>query len=132
MQTAFLKKVLFSNAIFSSACALVLVAAPGKLAPLFGSIPNWIFIALGIGLLIFAIDVWWIAGKLPRSLARAKFIFYADVGWVLATPLVLITAGGALSFWGIVLLADIAIVVALLAMLEWIGIKRASRTFTPA
>lgn len=119
-----LKSTLMANALFSTLCGIGLLVAPVYIAQLLGHVPIWLCLTLGIGLLIFALDVIWITNQLPHSVHRAKIIFFADVAWVLITPILLTVFNNYLSEIGRIILVDIAVVVALLAWLEWAGLRK--------
>jgi hypothetical protein len=118
-----LKKTLQANACFSMIFGLLLVAFPSFMAGLFGAIPAGIFMAIGLALLIFAADVFWISRQLPQAIARAQIIFWADIGWVALTPLVLWLFAASFSITGITIALEIAAIVAVFALLEWKGLQ---------
>ncbi|MCW5733002.1 MAG: hypothetical protein KIS73_02690 [Enhydrobacter sp.] len=128
-----LRRTLWGNAIFSVVSGVVLVAfatpfaasathAPLSVAGLDLAI---VFELLGVGVVLFGAVCGWAASResLPRGWARV--IFAADILWVAASALVLVlpvswtTAGIA----GIVV---VALVVADLAILEYLGLRRLS------
>jgi multisubunit Na+/H+ antiporter MnhF subunit len=118
-----LSATLKTNAAFS-AIGGALLLAPAVLADLMGTIPVWLCQAVGLGLLIFAADVLWVALRLPRSQRFVSWIFAADVAWVLATPVVMLAFAAQLSIWAQLILLDVALVVGVFAFLEWRGIRR--------
>lgn len=119
-----LQRTLQANACFSLFCGLVLALFSSNLAELLGTIPGWLLVALGIGLIAFAADVYWISRRLDKARSRALAIFWADVGWLVLTPIVLVSLSNYFSTLGIWLMIEIAVIVAIFALLEWVGIKR--------
>jgi hypothetical protein len=85
-----LKRVLWINALFSTVSAIVLVAAAGGLSTLFGGASPWIFRGIGVGLLLFAVDIA-VSCRQPR-IARGKALYFSlsDFGWVVGTAVLLI------------------------------------------
>lgn len=128
-----LRRTLWGNAVFSVVSGAVLVAfatpfaASATRAPLSvaGLDLAVVFELLGVGVVLFGAVCGWAASRetVPRSWAR--LIFAADIVWVAASVLVLAlpaswtTAGTA----GIV---AVALIVADLAILEYLGLRRLS------
>ncbi|MGJ3257064.1 MAG: hypothetical protein ACFE0K_12150 [Alcanivorax sp.] len=119
-----LKTALLFNAVFSAVCGGVLLLLPSAVAALMGDFNPLILMVLGAGLLLFAVDVAWVATRKPISQLLAKMITTADVAWVLATPVVMMVAAPWLSFWGQVLLLDVALLVGFCALCQWRGLQR--------
>jgi hypothetical protein len=125
--TVFLRRVLWANALFSTATALLCLADAGQLAHLTGLQPPAIFLILGLVILPFAGVVAWIAQRPLDNLSLVRAIFGLDVGWVVVSLALLL--GGwlpltAAGWWIVALVAD---VVALLAVLEYVGLRRAGQ-----
>ena len=90
MEIPKLKTVLYANAIFCSVSAGVILVAPGLLAQHVINLPVIVFMILGIGLMVFALDVFMTARKPAVTTGRALYIFCADVAWVVLTPVVML------------------------------------------
>lgn len=118
-----LRKVFTINAVFSGLSGALLLADAVPLARFMGGFPAWINELVGAGLLLFALDVFWIATRPRLSAALSRVIFYADLAWVAATPVVMLIFAQHLSFWGQMLLLDVGIGVALLAFFEGRGLS---------
>ena len=128
-----LRRTLWGNAAFSVISGAVLAAFAGPFATAATDAPvsvlgldlALLFELLGVGVVAFGALCAWIASRpeLPQGLAR--FIFAADIAWVAGSVLVLAlpaswtTAGIA----GIVMLA---LIVADLAILEYLGLRKIS------
>jgi hypothetical protein len=126
-----LRRTLWGNAVFSVISGAVLVAcatpfaawathAPVSVAGLELAI---VFELLGLGVVAFGALCGWAASReiLPRGLAR--LIFVADIAWVVGSALALMlpAAWTGLGIAGIVV---IALIVADLAVLEYLGLRR--------
>ncbi|MBX3503659.1 MAG: hypothetical protein KF889_29810 [Alphaproteobacteria bacterium] len=127
-----LRRTLYGNAAFSvvSGAALALfagslarasVAAP---ATLLGLELGTVILLLGIGVVGFGAICWFIASRPTMPVALARIVLWADIGWVAGSALLLALAAPALTFWGFALIIGLAIVVADLAIFEWIGLRR--------
>lgn len=124
--TTFLRGVLLGNSAFSLLTGLICLLDAALLATWTGLQPPLIFTVLGVVLLAFGIEVGWIALRMKEIRLPARIIFALDGAWVAASILVLV--GGWLPFttagvWIVVIVAD---VVAVFAVLEYMGLRRAS------
>ncbi len=128
-----LRRTLWGNAIFSVISGVVLVAFAGPFAALATEAPlsvaglelAIVFELLGVGVVVFGALAGWAASResLPRGWART--IFVADVTWVAGSALVLLlpASWSAIGIAGIVV---VALVVADIAVLEYLGLRRLS------
>jgi len=132
-----LRRTLWGNAVFSviSGGLLAIFAKPFAAAAASAPVAvvgldlAGLFLLLGLGVVAFGVVCTWVAkaDPLPRGLAQT--ILVADIAWVLGSAAVLAlpaswtTAGVA----GIVVLA---LIVADLALLEYLGLRRLNRTAT--
>jgi hypothetical protein len=126
-----LHRTLWGNAVFSgvSGAALAIFAGPfakaAALAPvtLMGLDLAIVFEILGVGVIAFGALCAWVASRetLPQAWVRA--IFAADLAWVAGSALVLALP----ATWttaGIVGIVIMALIVADLAILEYLGLRR--------
>ena len=126
-----LRRTLWGNAVFSVvsgavgvACAAPFAAwathAPLSVAGLDLAI---VFELLGLGVVVFGLLCGWVASRpvLPAGIARA--IFVADIAWVAGSALVLVLPAS-WTTTGVAGIAVIALVVADLAVLEYLGLRR--------
>ena len=126
-----LRRTLWGNAVFSviSGAGLALFAGPFARAaahtPLevAGLDLPLIFELLGLGVIAFGALCAWVASRptLPRGLAR--LIFAADLAWVAGSVLVL-ALPAAWTTAGIAGIVVVALIVADLAILEYLGLRR--------
>lgn len=124
MRLPSLQNVLYANVTFSTACAVALFAATDLFVSHVLSVPPLVFQVLGIGLCAFALFVYMAARAAPLSRKLVTSIFIADVLWVLATPVLLIVMTERIPPLGELFIVEIAVVVAIFAILEWKGLKR--------
>ena len=128
-----LRRTLWGNAIFSVISGAVLaifarpfaeIAAHGPVSVM-GMDLATVFDLLGLGVIAFGALCAWVASReaLPEGLVR--LIFAADLAWVVASVLVLAVPGTwtTAGFAGIVV---IALIVADIAILEYLGLRRLS------
>ena len=126
-----LRRTLWGNAVFSviSGAALVAFATPfarlATEAPLtvMGLDLALVFELLGLGVVAFGAICAWAASRetLPRS--WAQLIFAADIAWVVGSALVLMLPA-AWTTAGIAGIAVVALIVADLAVLQYLGLRR--------
>lgn len=118
-----LRKSFKINATFSALSGLALLALAAPIARVTGSYPAWINELLGVVLLVLAADVFWVATRPQLSESLSRTIFYADIAFVIATPVVMLVCRDYLSFWGQMLLLDVGIATAVLAYFEGRGLR---------
>lgn len=119
-----LRRVLLGNALFSALTGAVCVAAAPALSRMMGVTQPAVWVGLGMALLFFAALVAWAALRVPDIRPYGRLIFWADVVWVAASVLLLITGLAPLTpagVWVVVIVADL---VAVFAVLEYIGLRR--------
>ena len=126
-----LRRTLWGNAVFSvvSGAGLVLFATPFAAAASVESISvlgldlALLFELLGVGVIAFGGACAWVASRdsLPRGWAQA--IFAADIAWVLAS-LVVMALPASWTMAGFAGIAVLALIVADLAVLEYLGLRR--------
>jgi hypothetical protein len=126
-----LRRTLWGNAVFSVLSGAVLVAFATPFARLATEAPvsllgldlAIVFELLGLGVIAFGALCAWAASRqtLPRGLAQ--MIFIADIAWVAGSALVLMlpAAWTGIGIGGIVM---VALIVADLAVLEYLGLRR--------
>lgn len=119
-----LKNALLFNAACSALLGAALLLAPDVLATLMGELSSLLLKILGVALLFFAAAAAFVATCEPVSPGLARMITVADLAWVLVTPVVMLLGSSWLSFWGHVLLLDVALLVAFCALCQWRGLQR--------
>lgn len=121
----FLRRVLWVDAACSGAMGLLMAAAAGPLTPWFG-LPTVMLREIGLFLLIFAA----LLAVLALRRASPRLLFWAVVIgnalWALDSVLLLVSGWVAPTTLGGVFVVAQALVVALLAELEYTGLRRSA------
>lgn len=120
-----LTRTLTVNASLSAITGVVLVVAAAPLPDWLG-IPTWVAVLLGIGLILFAIQVLRVA-RGPRR-TQVIQVIGADVAWVVGAATVILVFPGAMSPGGLWALGVVTAAVALFAVLQTVGLRRAEVT----
>jgi hypothetical protein len=131
-----LRRTLWGNAVFSVVSGAVLVAAatpfaawathePVSLAGLDLAI---VFELLGLGVVVFGLLCAWAVSRqtLPQGLVR--MIFAADIAWVVGSAVVLMLPAPWTGV-GIAGIVVVALIVADLAVLEYLGLRRLNAAY---
>ncbi|HEY4169292.1 MAG TPA: hypothetical protein VGM96_21055 [Reyranella sp.] len=126
-----LRRTLWVNAVFSVISGAVLVAFARPFAALATEAPlsvaslelATVFELLGLGVVAFGAIAGWAASRETLPRAWAQVIFVADVTWVAGSALVLLVPG-AWSTIGIAGIVVVALIVADIAVLEYLGLRR--------
>jgi hypothetical protein len=126
MDTRLLRNTLTVNAVATAASGAALALGAVPLARVVGLPGPWPLLAFGAALVAFALYVWRVRRE-PVDLAQARAVFVMDVAYVVAS--FALVAGwpqllSPLGRLGVALLAD---VVAVFALFEFVGLRRASR-----
>ena len=124
-----LRNAMRSNAIFSGGSGFVAAVAAGPLATFLGLPQGGRLALLIIGVLLIShgIILWFSAGNTPISPMAAWYAIIGDIGWVVGSVAILFidpwqfTSGG---WWLVAILADI---VAIFAVAQYVGLRRADR-----
>lgn len=118
-----LRRALQANALFSTICAALLVFAARPLGEWMGLPPAGLRV-LGLGFIPFILFLFYMTRQPKINSAHARIILILDVAWVVLTPVLLLSGWLPLTTtgkWIIVLTTD---VVAVLAVLEYVGLRR--------
>ena len=128
-----LRRTLWGNAVFSVVSGAVGVAyatpfaawathAPLSVAGLDLAV---VFELLGIGVVLFGVICGWVASRETLPQGWARVIFAADIVWVVASALVLVLPAPWTTV-GIAGIVVVALIVADMAVLEYLGLRRLS------
>lgn len=120
----FVSRVLLGNATFGVICGLSCLLWAQPLATLLGVTQPWILTILGVGLLVFAAELAWIAVRMPENRRVLTIIFALDVAWVIASAIILLAGWLPFTTAGIWTFLVVADIVAIFAVLEFIGLRR--------
>ncbi len=120
----FLRRVLLGNVAFSLISATACLLGASALAAFMGIPHPAILMALGAGLLLFALGLYLTASQRPLDRRKVTAIFAADVVWVVASVAILALELFGLTTEGRWLVLIIADVVLVFAVLEFFGLRR--------
>lgn len=125
--SSLLRNTLFGNSAFSFLSGVAFLLFSRAIASFLVLSASWIVLALGVGLIVYGIEIFLAARAEPVNTGIARFAVYADLAWVLgsvvlifANLLPLTTAGK----WAIAIVADIVLV---FAILQYVGLRRLAR-----
>lgn len=124
---ASLAGALRQNAIFSALSGTVMVFVPGQVAAFLGIGPSWLYLAVGIGLWLFAADLLHQTRQPRLSPGRAMLSSAGDFLWVLGTLIFLLFWGDRVSEQGAVALLIIAVLVLQFGLRQAAGIRALMR-----
>jgi len=122
--SSLLRKALYGNSAFSFLSGLAFLLFSKAIAAFLGLSSAWIILALGIGLILYGIEIYVAAKANPVHKGIATFAVYADLAWVLASAVLIfanLVAFTTAGKWAIAIVADIALV---FAILQFVGLRR--------
>jgi hypothetical protein len=131
LTSPFLRRVLAADASISGATGLLMVAG----APLLGGIfelPAGLVRYIGLVLLPFAAGVWYLSGRRVVNASTVRAVIAANIAWVGASALVLLTGLIDPNALGTAFVILQAIVVAGLAELQYAGLRRSGNVTAAA
>jgi len=126
-----LRRTLWANAILSVGSGALLAALAGPFARLATHAPLQVLgldlaivlEVLGLGFVVFGAVCGWVASRSEMPLGWARAIFVLDASWV-AISAVLLMLPASWTGAGIAGIVVIALIVADLAILEYLGLRR--------
>ena len=123
-KSSLLKNALIGNSVFSFLSGLACLLFSAAIANFLGISASSIILVLGIGLILYAIEIYLGARTNPVHKGIATFAVYADFTWVLGSAVLIFanlvdftTAGK----WTIAIVADLVLV---FAILQFVGLRR--------
>lgn len=122
--SSLLRNTLFGKSVFSFLSGVASLLFSKAIASFLGLSASWIVLALGVGLIIYGVEINLAARAEPVHTGIARFAVYADLAWVLGSAvlifanLVPFTAAGK---WTIAIIADVVLV---FAILQYVGLRR--------
>jgi hypothetical protein len=119
-----LKNVLKINAISSGATGILLIVFPGFIAELFAASGTIAFSETGIFLVLFSVFVFYQSTKSVLSPKSIGLIISLDVLWVVISLIIIVLQLFSLSFLGYLFIALVAVWVAIMAILQFNGVKK--------
>ncbi len=123
-----LGRALLGNSIFTLVCGLASLVDAAPLATAFGiPAPLWLEL-LGLGLIGYAVALFWIATRLPIDRRLATITSIMDLGWVLGSGLLLVIPDMPFTAPGREVILAVALVVALWAVLQIAGLNSLAKS----
>jgi len=119
-----LRRALQTNAVFSAISGAGILLASGSVARLLGVELSWPIALLGADLLLFAAWVGYEAMQGVLRVRRARAVLALDIAWVVASALLIALDPFGLSATGKWAVAAVADVVAIFALIEFLGLRR--------
>ena len=120
----FLRRVLMIDAATSAACGLLMTAGSGFLSPLL-NLPQSLLTEAGLLLFPFAALVWYTATRSSVPRALVWVVIASNALWAIDSIALLLSGWVAPNMLGEAFVLAQAIVVAVLAELEYFGLRRA-------
>jgi len=125
--SSLLRNALYANSAFCFLSGLDFVLFSKPIANFLGLSTSSVILVLGIGLLLYGIEIFIFARKENISEGFAKFVIGADIAWVLGSVVLIFsslvdftTAGK----WATAIIADIVLV---FAIVQFVGLRRLAR-----
>jgi hypothetical protein len=125
--SSLLKTALRVDGAVSSLLGIICLLFSKAVAGFLGIPASWIILALGMGVIVYAIELFLAARAEPVNLGIAKFAVYGNLIWVLASAalifanLVPFTTAGK---WAVAILADVVLV---FAIFQYLGLRRLAK-----
>jgi len=119
----FLRRVLIADAMASGATGLLLAIGADWLEPLLG-LPSILTREAGIILLPFALLVAWIGTRKQISRRWVWAVIACNALWVIDSAILLLSGWVVPTMLGTLFVVAQAVVVAVLAELEWMGLRQ--------
>ena len=125
--SAFLRRAIQADAIFSGVSAALLTFGAGGLAPLL-NLPEALLRETGLFLVAYTALVGWLGTRQSMPKALVAIVIAGNAAWTLASIALLLTDAVTPNLLGEAAIAMQAIVVGVLAELQYIGLRRSGGT----
>jgi hypothetical protein len=125
--SAFLRRAIQADAIFSGASAVILTIGGGEIAPLL-NLPEALLRETGLFLIAYAALVGWLGTRPVMPKILVAIVIAGNAAWALASIALLFSSAVAPNLLGEAAIAMQAIVVGVLAELQCVGLRRSSST----
>jgi len=125
--SAFLRRAIQADAIFSGVSAVILTIGGGEIAPLL-NLPEALLRETGLFLIAYAALVGWLGTRSVMPKILVAIVIAGNAAWALASIALLFSSAVAPNLLGEAAIAMQAIVVGVLAELQFVGLRRSSST----
>ena len=122
----FLRWALRGNALFSAISGIALAIGAFWLGPRLGVQPSWILAIVGLGLIPFAVDLFFNSSRTVVDIRRAKLAIAGDAAWIVGSIAVLLIDPTGLTTAGTIAVIAVAVLVADFAVAQTLGVRRAT------
>jgi hypothetical protein len=126
-KSGLLRNAMRANGVFSAVSGAAALLFSSTLADTTGIQPPLVFTVLGVILILYAIDLFWVTSRPQLDIRFGWAAVVLDLAWVLGSLVLLLTDLLPLTTagkWIIAILADIVLV---FAIVQFIGIRRLAR-----
>ncbi len=124
---ALLRRALVANAVFSAVAGLGMIVFSGPLDRFMGLGLPWLLIAVGLGVVGFAVLIGLNLRRAQLNRTEAWLTVASDITWVAASAMIVFAFPDLLNTGGKVLVGLVALAVADFALFQFLGLRRASR-----
>jgi hypothetical protein len=125
--SSFLRRALQADAIFSGVSAVMLTIGAGPFAPLL-DLPETLLRETGLFLIAYAALVGWLGTRQSMPRVLVGVVIAGNAAWTLASIALLLSDAVTPNLLGETAIALQAIVVGVLAELQYVGLRRSSGT----
>jgi len=125
--SSFLRRAIQADAIFSGVSAALLTFGAGGLAPLL-NLPEALLRETGLFLVAYTALVGWLGTRQSMPKALVAIVIAGNAAWTLASTALLLSDAVTPNLLGEAAIAMQAIVVGVLAELQYIGLRRSGGT----
>jgi hypothetical protein len=119
----FLRRAILADAIFSGASAVLLTFGAGELAPLL-NLPEALLRETGLFLVAYAALVGWLGMRASMPKPLVAIVIAGNAAWTVASIALLFSGAVTPNLLGELFVAVQAIIVGVLAELQFIGLRR--------
>jgi hypothetical protein len=123
----FLRRAIQADAIFSGVSAVLLTFGAGELAPLL-NLPEALLRESGLFLIAYTALVGWLGTRQTMPKALVGIVIVGNAAWTLASIALLLSDAVTPNLLGEAAVAMQAVVVGVLAELQYIGLRRSGGT----
>jgi hypothetical protein len=119
-----MRRAIQVDSLVSAISGVIVIAASGPLAVFMGLASPTILIVTGLFFLIYAAGLWQTAARNPLNRRLAYVPIVLNAIWVIGSVALLLTGWPALTAGGKWLIALVALVVAILAEVQFYGVRQ--------
>lgn len=128
--SSFLRRVLLADSVISGTTGIALALTAGALEPVLG-LPVALLRYAGVSLLPFAAFVLWVAKRDHLSRSMVQVVIGLNAAWVAASAGLLLSGQVTPSGIGYAFVIGQAVAVAVLADMQYVGLRRTSGAVEP-